>query len=648
MIEENASPSAGPRNIALVGPTGSGTSSVFNQIANVTGAVGSDSLGQLRVVSAHRDGVVLTVLDTPGDREFEGDVRAALRAADNVVFVLAATAGVDAATIALWKECADRNVPRFIVITNLDQEHADYDEMVAICQRVFGPEVVALHYPVLADDGSLGGLIDIVSMQVKDHTGPRPTSRAADPEHITLLTPARQRIGEALLNSSASDEVVEAVMNERDLGNEVLEAELHRAVALGDVAPVLVAATSPVGLGASELVDLLIASSVAPIDFPHLVVTDLAGDPIAPISGDPNGPLAAQVIAASTNHQSGALTRVFSGTLHTGSIEHVRGDRMHSATVEQLTCPGVSNSPGEAIAGALVLVHGVTGLRPGDTLAHADTPLRIAPWPIPRPQHALLIHGASLEDVRQSLVTDRTVRVDDGVVWCMGEQHRQAIETKLRTDLGSDIRVTSASTRLRETVTESATATDPGIPLSISVAPLPPGSGLTITGLGAGPETSARLETALRTQLTRGPRAGLPVIDVAVTVDGPSDDANSDQFVSAAQTTLRKALELAGSALLEPQVRIVVRVSQDDLDAVIQDLTSRRAHGVQTSNEPGGVATLRAHVPESEVTRYEIELTNMAEGSEVREISPDGFTPLPNYLTERYLSSQLDSSNSRV
>jgi len=650
VIEEKAPSPAGLRNIALVGPTGSGTSSLFNTIANVSGAVGGDSWGQLRVLSAHRGDVVLTVLDTPGDREFEGDVRAALRAVDNVVFVLAATAGVDAATIALWKECADRNIPRFIVITNLDQEHADYDEMVAICQRVFGPEVVALHYPVLADDGSLGGLIDIISMQVKDHTGPRPSSRAADPEHITLLAPARQRIGEALLNSSGSTEVVEAVMAERDLGNEVLEAELHRAVALGDVAPVLVAATSPVDLGACELVDLLIASSAAPIDFPDLLVTDLDGDPIAPLSGDPHGPLATQVIAASTNQDVGALIRVFSGTLRTGAVELIHGERKRSVTVEQLRYPGVSDPQAEAAAGSLVVIHGITGLRPGDTLADADTPLRIAPWPIPRPQFALLLHDASIEDVRDSLAADRTVRVDDGIVWCMGERHRQAIETHLRTHLGSDVRVSSASPRLRETITQPATALGaaPDFPLSISVTPLPPGSQLTIKGLHSGSETNTRIETALRTQLTHGPRAGLPVIDISVAVDGALDDDINDQFISAAQATLNQAVELARPVLLEPQVRIVVRVSQGDLDAVVQDLTDRRAHGIQTSNEPGGVTLLSASVPESEMTRYEIELPNLAEGSEVCEISPDGFTPLPNYLTERYLSSQLDSSNSRV
>ena len=621
---------------------------MFNQIFNASGAVGSDAWGQLRAFTAYRGDVVLTVLDTPGDREFEGDVRAALRAADNVVFVLAATAGVDAATAALWRECADRHVPRFIVITNLDQPHADYDEMVAICQRVFGPEVVALHYPVLADDGSLGGLIDIVTMQVKDYTGPQPTSRDADPEHITLLTPARQRIGEALLNSSGSNEVVEAVMSERDLGNEVLETELHRAVALGDVAPVLVAATSPVGLGASELVDLLIASSATPIDFPDLLVTDLDGDPIAPLIGDPNGPLAAQIITAPTNRHDGALTRVFNGTLPAGTVGHVHGDRMQSVTVEKLTYSGVTNPQRQAPAGSLVVVHGVAGLRPGDTLADVDTPLRIAPWPVPRPQHALIVHGAAIEDIRESLANDRTVRVVDDVVWCMGERHQQAIEARLRTDLGSGVRTTSASPRLHETITAPATATDPNIPLSISVTPLPPGSGLTIDGLRAGPENNTKIETALRTQMTHGPRAGFPVIDIAVTIDGIPNGAINDHFISAAQATLSQAVELAHPVLLEPQVQIIVRVSQDDLDAVTQDLQNRRAHDFQSSNEPGGMTMLIAHVPESEIARYEIEITNLAEGSEVCQISADGFMPLPNYLTERYLSSQLDSSNSRV
>jgi hypothetical protein len=97
---------------------------------------------------------------------------------------------------------------------------------------------------------------------------------------------------------------------------------------------------------------------------------------------------------------------------------------------------------------------------------------------------------------------------------------------------------------------------------------------------------------------------------------------------------------------VEPQVRILVRVSQEDVDAVTKDLDRRRAHGIHAADEPGGTALISAQVPESEVARYELNLIALAEGATLCEISSAGFTALPNYLEERYLSAQLDSSNS--
>ena len=45
-------------------------------------------------------------------------------------------------------------MPRAVVVTKLDQERADFDETVAVCQRVFGDGVLPLYLPLAADDGT--------------------------------------------------------------------------------------------------------------------------------------------------------------------------------------------------------------------------------------------------------------------------------------------------------------------------------------------------------------------------------------------------------------------------------------------------------------------------------------------------------------
>ena len=96
------------------------------------------------------DGVKINLLDTPGYADFVGELRAGLRAADAALFVVSAVDGVDAATAALWEECAAVGMPRAVVVTRLDHPRADFDETVAVCQRVFGDGVLPLYLPMLA------------------------------------------------------------------------------------------------------------------------------------------------------------------------------------------------------------------------------------------------------------------------------------------------------------------------------------------------------------------------------------------------------------------------------------------------------------------------------------------------------------------
>ena len=61
--------------------------------------------------------------------------------------------GMDAATAALWEECAAVGMPRAVAITRLDHQRADFDETLAECQRVFGDNVLPLYLPLHGDDG---------------------------------------------------------------------------------------------------------------------------------------------------------------------------------------------------------------------------------------------------------------------------------------------------------------------------------------------------------------------------------------------------------------------------------------------------------------------------------------------------------------
>ena len=114
------------RNVVLVGPGGSGKTTLVEMLLATAGAVTrTGSVDDGTTVSDHdpgeqrhgrshgltvaplvHEGVKVNLLDTPGYADFVGEVRAGLRAADCALFVVAANEDVDDATRTLWRECA--------------------------------------------------------------------------------------------------------------------------------------------------------------------------------------------------------------------------------------------------------------------------------------------------------------------------------------------------------------------------------------------------------------------------------------------------------------------------------------------------------------------------------------------------------------
>ncbi|MFN8147479.1 MAG: GTP-binding protein [Candidatus Nanopelagicales bacterium] len=199
------------RNVVLVGPSGSGKTTLVEQLLVAAGALTragrvedgttvSDfdeaevrqqrSVG-LALAPLEVDGIKVNLVDTPGYADFVGDLRAGLRAADAALFVIGATDGVDGATQLLWDECAAVGMPRAVVVTKLDKERADFDETVAVCQRLFGGGVLPLYLPMHKDDGTVGGLIGLLSQQVYDYSSGSRAERAPDAEHLPLIENSR-------------------------------------------------------------------------------------------------------------------------------------------------------------------------------------------------------------------------------------------------------------------------------------------------------------------------------------------------------------------------------------------------------------------------------------------------------------------------
>ena len=647
------------RNVVVVGAAGAGKTTLVERLlvtAGVLNRPGTTEDGTtvcdfeevehrqrrsvaLALAPLVHDGVKINLLDAPGYVDFVGEVRAGLRAADCALFVVAANEGVDDATRALWRECAGVAMPRAVVVTKLDHARADVDSVVAQARDAFGERVLPVY---LHERGRLVGLI------TGDH--------GHDAQRAALV--------EGIIEESEDETLMERYVGGEQIDPDLLLRDLEVAVARGSLHPV-VPVDSTSGVGATELLDLVVAAFPSPLEHPMPRAWTPTGTPGPEIACDPSGPLVAEVVKTTTDPYLGrvSLVRVFSGTVVPDATVHVSGHRSawvggdpasshpdhdEDERIGSLSVPlGKSQRTTPAVvAGDLCAIGRLSRAETTDTLADVDTPLVLEPWQVPDPQLpvAIQVRTKSDEDklgtgLQRLAAEDPTLRVEQNdethqvVLWTMGEAHADVLLDRLAGRYGVDVDEVELRVPLRETFVGPATGHGRHVKqsgghgqyavCSIEVEPLPQGGGFEfvdrVVGGAVPRQFIPSVEKGVRSQMVRGVANGCPTVDLRVTLtDGKAHSVDSSDmaFQTAGGLALRDAATRAGTCLLEPVDEVKVLIADALVGTVMGDLSARRGKvlGTEPASEPGMVV-IRAHVPQLELRRYATELRSLAHGS---------------------------------
>ncbi len=685
------------RNVVLVGHSGAGKTTLVEALLAATGTIPrAGAVTEGTTVSDHdpaavkqqrsvalacapvlHDDIKINLLDTPGYADFVGELRAGLRAADAALFVVSAVDGMDAATAALWEECAAVGMPRAVAVARLDHQRADFDETVALCQRVFGDNVLPLYLPMHGDDGqSIVGLIGLITQRVFDYSaGYPPVLRDPDPEHLPAIEESRNELLEGIIAESEDETLMDRYLAGEEIETSVIIDDLEKAVARGHFYPVIpVCAETKVGLDA--LLEVLTNGFPSPLEHPLPAVTGIDGSPHEPLTCDPDGQLVAEVVKTTIDPYVGrvSLVRVFSGTLRPEQPVHISGhgmsDRGHpdhdaDERFAHLYSPlgSALREVPYAIAGDMAAITKSTTAETGDTISAKDRPLLIEPWEMPEPLLPIAIvaktrsdEDALAKNLGRLVAGDPTMRLERNpethqlVLWCMGEAHADVVLDRLRSG-GVELETEPVRVALRETFGVSSKGHGRHVKQSgghgqyavcdIEVEPLPRGAGFEFVDKVVGGSVPNNyipsVEKGVRAQMERGIGAGYPVVDLRVTLfDGKahSVDSSDAAFQTAGALALREAAEQGQVVLLEPVDEVTIRVPDQFVGAVMSDLSGRRGRvlGTETENDR---SVVRAEVPATELVRYAVELRAMTSGAGVFSRRFARHEPMPTHLAEQ-------------
>ncbi len=608
----------------------------------------------------------VNIIDTPGHVDFTVEVERSLRVLDGGVVVFDGVAGVEPQSETVWRQADRYRVPRMCFVNKMDRSGADFENCVQMIIDRLGAIPVPLQIPWGVEDQHRG-VIDLIEMCAYRFEGERGTEVQTH-ELPEELRPAAQLAREQMIERVAEndDQLMVSFLEGHAIDNTELRKAIRRATISTAIAPVLCGAALR-DKGVQPLLDAVIAFLPSPLDVPPITAHRL-DDPDVLEERPPNDDesLTALAFKVVSDPFVGRLVffRVYSGVVHSGDqvLNSTRNERerfgrimkMHANSREDVT---------EVYAGEIAAAIGLKETFTGDTLCDRERPVLLEAITFPEPVISVAIEPKTREDQQkmgialQRLVEeDPTFRVrldqetGQTVISGMGELHLEVIVDRMQREYKVGASVGRPQVAYRETISRPATAEGRFVRqtggrgqygvCTLEVTPREPGEGFHFDDRIVGGKIPREYIPAVRRgvegALSSGPKAGYPVVDIAVAVtDGSYHAVDSSEmaFETAGSMGLRAALQKGSPVLLEPVMKLEVVTPEEHLGDVMGDINARRGSvlGAEARANTQIVSTM---VPLAETFGYSTDLRSMTQGRATYSMQFDHYERVPEQVAE--------------
>ena len=649
------------KNITLAGHNGSGKTSLAEALLYKVGV--SDRLGKTtdgttimdfdpeevkRKISIgcsaaafEYEDIKVNLLDTPGLFDFAGEMIQGISAADTVMITVSAKSGVKVGTKKAYKEAVKQNKSKMFVVTKIDDENANFYNVLTELKTVFGPTVCPVVVPVIENE-KIASYVNLIEMKAYKYDDKGNTIETEMPE-IEKMTYRIDGLLEAV--SEAVAETDEALMEKFFEGEPFTQKELidgiHNGMNNGIITPVV--CTSAVNLSGIDMLLKEIALLIPSADESEPVEAAL-GDDLIQIKCTTEEPLSAFVFKTVADPFIGKVSyiKVMSGILKADSTvfnsstgENEKIGKLYFMKGKQQT------ETSEATAGDIVTAVKINAST-FDTLCTPERKVLFEKLSLPVPCYSMAVCSAQGDEskistgIQRILDEDKTLKYEQNestkeqILSGLGEQHLEVTVSKLKNKFGVDIELKEPKIAYKETIRRKVKAEGKYKKQTgghgqyghvwIEFEPCVSDSLIfeeKVFG-GAVPKNYfPAVEKGLQESVLKGPLAGYPVVGVKATLyDGSYHPVDSSEmaFKTATIQAFKKGFMEAGPVLLEPIASVKVTVPDDYTGDVMGDLNKRRGRVLGMNPQSGGYQVIEADVPMTGMFGYCTTLRSMTGG----------------------------------
>lgn len=635
----------GVRAIALVGPAGTGKTSLAEAMLFASGAINrlgsveagstiGDSSAEARARRGSTEinlcrfvycGDHFAIIDTPGAIGFAADGHAAIECADMAIVVVDPEPDRAALAEPVLRRLDAMHIPHAIFVNKIDAARGSIRELLAAMQPMSGAPLVARQIPIREGE-KITGFVDIALERAHRYVPGKESERIDIPVDL-----AEREAGERfhMLETLADhdDVLLEALLMDEQPSLDRVLADLTEEARAGWVVPVMFGSALN-GFGVHRLLKML-RHEAPPVDqtAQRMGAHGRAVHVFKIANGGAMGRLAlARVLGGAIDEGS-----ELASDMRAGALFAMQGDKA-------IKLPRAE--PGDVIG-----IAKADAARAGMMLGGDCDPGSEALIDAPRRNAVLAVKARNRQDdVKLSTALHKLVEEDPALLWTQDEASHQTLLSgindehlavtlqRLKRRYGVEVETQSPRIAYRESIRKAVTQRGRHKKQSgghgqygdvvIEISPLPRGSGFVfserISGGVVPRQWIPAVEAGIRDAMEKGP-LGFPVVDVAVAlIDGSYHSVDSSElaFRLAGKLAMNEAMAQAQPYLLEPVAHVVVDAPSGTGSKMGSVISARRGQILSLGNHPDWPRwdRVEAHLPMASLAGLDAELRSLSQG----------------------------------